>query len=71
MCYTNGQREMKNTGRRKETFWKKRTTFWKKESITLWGTRGHMYTWYQAQIDQGRSKMCQGEQFSSKGGEGD
>lgn len=51
MCYTNGQIEMKNMGRRKE-IWEKQ------ETIRVWGTIGHMYTWYQAQIHQGRSKMC-------------
>lgn len=51
MCYTNGQIEMKNMGRRKE-IWEKQ------ETIRVWGTIGDMYTWYQAQIHQGRSKMC-------------
>ena len=45
MCYTNGQIEMKNMGRRKE-IWEKQ------ESIRVWGTIGHMYTRYQAQVHQ-------------------
>lgn len=64
MCYTNTQRKMKHTGKRKEI-----KHLRKQDSIIVWGTIGQMYTWHQMQIDQERSIMCQGEQFGSGGGQ--